>query len=73
MNQRNIKYFLSLYFMLSAFFVQAAFDQHISWKSEVEKIAGDEFNVKIICTLDDDWHVYSQFTEANGPLPTELK
>lgn len=73
MNRRNIKYFLSLYFVLSAFISKAAFDQHISWKSEVEKISGDEFNIKIICTLDDDWHVYSQFTEANGPLPTEFR
>ncbi len=73
MNLQNRKYLLVVYLILSSFISRAAFDQHISWKSEVEKISGNEFNVKISCILDDDWHVYSQFTEANGPLPTEFR
>ncbi|MDB5227278.1 MAG: thiol:disulfide interchange protein, partial [Bacteroidota bacterium] len=56
-----------------SFSSQAAFQEHLSWKSEIEKISETEFKVKIICSLDDDWHVYSQFTDPGGPLPTEFR
>ncbi|MFN8283028.1 MAG: cytochrome c biogenesis protein CcdA [Chitinophagales bacterium] len=34
------------------------------------KISDNEFDVKIICILEDGWHIFSQFTEEGGPLPT---
>lgn len=49
---------------------QAQFDQHHTWKSEVVKIAANEFDVKFIVIPDEEWHIYSQFTEDGGPLPT---
>jgi thiol:disulfide interchange protein len=51
----------------------AQFKQHLFWKSEVEKISGNEYRVKIICTLDENWHTYSQFTADGGPLPTQFR
>jgi len=53
--------------------VQAAFESHLTWKSEVEKISETEFKVKFICTLEDQWHTYSQFTKEGGPLPTQFR
>lgn len=58
------------FFTISA---QAAFESHLTWKSEVEKISETEFKVKFICTLEDDWHTYSQFTKEGGPLPTQFR
>lgn len=62
-------------FVLSSipFLSQAAFEQHLTWKSAIEKISETEYNVKFICTLDKDWHVYSQFTKEGGPLPTQFR
>lgn len=51
----------------------AQFEQHLFWKSEVVKTAENEFDVKFHCTLDEGWHVYSQFTEEGGPLPTKFE
>ena len=65
-----LKLFLGL---ASCFFIQnsfAQFQQHLYWKSEVEKVSDKEYNVKFICTLDEGWHVYSQFTEEGGPNAT---
>jgi thiol:disulfide interchange protein len=65
----------TLYFLLffSFFSSKAAFEEHLTWKSEVEKISETEYKVKFICSLDDQWHTYSQFTKEGGPLPTEFR
>ena len=60
-------------FFLIPFLAKAAFEQHLTWKSEVEQINDSEYKIKFICNLDEDWHVYSQYTEAGGPLPTEFR
>lgn len=66
---------ISLFLLLLGVSVNlhAAFEKHLSWKSEVEQVGANEYNVKILCTLDDDWHLYSQFTDPGGPLPTEFR
>ena len=65
----------TLYFLLffSFFSSKAAFEEHLTWKSEVEKISETEYKVKFICSLDEQWHTYSQFTKEGGPLPTEFR
>lgn len=72
MSIRNIKYLLTSFLLLIAF-TSVAFEEHLTWKSEVVKIAENEFDVKFICTLDEHWHVYSQSTDEGGPLPTEFR
>ena len=69
----KIYFFVSFFFFLFPLSGKAAFEQHLTWKSEVEKINETEYNVKFICLLDDSWHVYSQFTDPGGPLPTEFR
>lgn len=44
----------------------------VKWTSKVEKISETEFNLVMDGKIDDEWHVYSQFTPADGPLPAEL-
>lgn len=44
----------------------------VKWKTKVEKSSDTEFNLIIIGTIDDNWHVYSQFTPDGGPLPMIL-
>ncbi|HLA55580.1 MAG TPA: cytochrome c biogenesis protein CcdA [Flavobacterium sp.] len=45
----------------------------VKWKTRTEKISDTEFNLVFEAKIDDGWHVYSQFTPADGPLPIELK
>lgn len=45
----------------------------VKWTSKTEKISDTEFNLVISGTIDDEWHVYSQFTPADGPMPMELQ
>ncbi len=45
----------------------------VKWTSKVEKVSDTELNLVMEGKIDDEWHVYSQFTPADGPLPAEFK
>ncbi|TBX70171.1 DUF255 domain-containing protein [Flavobacterium silvisoli] len=45
----------------------------VKWTSKVEKISDAEFNLIMNGKIDPEWHVYSQYTPENGPLPAEFK
>jgi thiol:disulfide interchange protein DsbD len=40
----------------------------VKWTSKTEKISDTEFNLVMIATIDEGWHMYSQFTPDGGPL-----
>ena len=44
----------------------------VKWTNKTEKISETEFNLVMEGTIDEDWHVYSQFTPDGGPLALEL-
>ncbi|WP_395632736.1 cytochrome c biogenesis protein CcdA [Flavobacterium sp.] len=64
--------FLLLSFV-SLFTAQAQIVNPVKWSSRVEKISDTEFNLVMEAKIEDDWHVYSQFTPENGPWPAEFK
>lgn len=45
----------------------------VKWTSKVEKLSETEFNLVMEGKIEDEWHVYSQFTPADGPIPAEFK
>lgn len=45
----------------------------VKWKSKIEKVSETEFNLIIEGTIENGWHLYSQFTPDGGPIPLELK
>lgn len=65
-----------LLFLLVAFLafthVNSQILEPVKWTSRTEKISDTEFNLVIEGTIDEEWHVYSQFTPDGGPLPIEL-
>jgi len=67
---KKILYLLITFLMLTNAFAQII--QPVKWKSKVEKISETEFNLILNGTIDKDWHVYSQFTPEDGPLPMVL-
>ncbi len=44
----------------------------VKWTSRTEKISETEFNLIFDATIDNGWHVYSQFTADGGPLAITL-
>lgn len=66
----------ALFFLLSflAFAnVNAQIVNPVKWTSKVEKISDTEFNLVMEAKIEDNWHVYSQFTPDDGPLAAEFK
>jgi thiol:disulfide interchange protein len=66
-----------LLFLLVAFLafanVNAQILEPVKWTTKTEKISDTEFSLVMEGKIDDEWHVYSQFTPDGGPLPIELK
>jgi thiol:disulfide interchange protein DsbD len=52
--------------------VNAQIVKPVKWSSKVEKVSDTEFNLVMEGKIDSDWHVYSQYTPADGPLPAEF-
>lgn len=67
------KIVLTLLLFLAIANVNAQILKPVKWTSKVEKISDTEFNLVMDGTIDDEWHVYSQFTPSDGPLPAEFK
>jgi len=43
-----------------------------TWTFSIKKIDTKNYEVRITGTLDGDWHTYSQYTPAGGPVPTRI-
>lgn len=41
----------------------------VKWTSKTEKISDTEFNLVMNASIEQGWHMYSQFTPEDGPLP----
>ena len=41
----------------------------VKWSTKVEQLSTTEFNLFMEGKIEEGWHVYSQFTPENGPLP----
>lgn len=65
---------IALNFLLLLAFVNgnAQILKPVKWTSKVEKISNTEYNLVMSGKIDEEWHVYSQFTPADGPLPAEF-
>lgn len=66
-----------IFFLLLAFLafthVNSQILNPVKWSTRVEKISETEFNLVFEGDLDPDWHLYSQFTPEDGPIPLEIK
>ena len=66
-----------LILLLIAFFalstVSAQIKKPVKWTVKTEKISDTEFNLVMYATIEEGWHMYSQFTPEDGPLAIVLK
>jgi len=44
----------------------------VKWTTKVEQLSDSEFNLVMEGKIDEGWHLYSQYTPENGPLPAEF-
>jgi hypothetical protein len=49
----------------------------IKWKIKTEALptqigAGSKFNLQVIASIDEGWHLYSPDQPAGGPIPTRI-
>ena len=50
--------------------VQAQILEPVTWKTSVEKISDNEYDLIATAAIDAGWHVYSQNVPEYGPIPT---
>ena len=62
------KILLSLVLFIS-FFGSAQILDPVKWKTKVVQKSDTEFELIMDATIDQDWHLYSQFTPEGGALP----
>ncbi|MCL9770017.1 thioredoxin family protein [Flavobacterium sp. HXWNR69] len=63
------KYFV-LIALIFGFFGNAQILNPVQWKTKVVQKSATEFELVMDATIEKEWHMYSQFTPENGPLPT---
>ncbi|WP_445719416.1 cytochrome c biogenesis protein CcdA [Flavobacterium sp.] len=63
---RKLTYILLLF----AFFAQGQIINPVKWKTKMVQKSETEFELVMDATIENEWHMYSQFTPENGPLPT---
>ena len=44
----------------------------VKFDTQIEKKEGNNYDVIIRARIEEPWHLYSQYTEEGGPLPTKI-
>ncbi|MBC7650679.1 MAG: hypothetical protein H7101_02900 [Deinococcales bacterium] len=65
------KILVTILFSIGLLALHAQVQSPVSWKFEAKK-NGAVYNVIITATVDKHWHIYSQNTGKNGPVPTTI-
>lgn len=62
-----------LIFTLAAFIVmQTVGAQKVKWTFTAKKLSGDKYELHMTATVPAGWHIYSQNTPDDGPIPTKF-
>lgn len=67
-----MKKIVSLFALLITFLGTAQIVEPVKWSSSVVKISDTELDLVITANIEDNWHLYSQFTPEGGALPLVL-
>lgn len=68
-----MKKLATIFFLLFAFTnLTAQIKEPVKWTSKIEKKSPTEFVLVFSATIENDWHMYSQFSDENGAIPLEV-
>lgn len=52
---------------------RAQIEHHVTWGFASKNVGKQDAELVITATIDNGWHLYSQFIESGGPIPTSFK
>lgn len=62
-----------LIFTLAAFLVMnVAGAQKVKWTFTSKKLSADKYELHLTATVPSGWHIYSQASHTDGPIPTKF-
>ena len=61
-----------MFFLLGIFYLQAQIEEPVVWESRVEQLSEDRYLFSFEATIAPQWHLYSQFSNPEGAIPTEF-
>ena len=77
-NRNNLKYMKNIirFFFVALFWaalipLQAQIDP-AHWNFKVKELQNDEVALQFVLKLENGWHIYSQKSDPNGPIPSEF-
>lgn len=66
------KFLFAIFLCITGLTVQAQMYDPVSWEFTTEPVKGNEATIVLTATIQPGWHVYSQFIDEGGPLPTSF-
>lgn len=61
-----------LLFLFGILTLQAQFEEPVVWESKVEQLVEDRYQLIFEADIATNWHLYSQFSDPEGAIPTEF-
>jgi len=61
-----------LFFTLLSVISSAQIFNPVTWDFSQKQVSDNEIELQFKATIDEGWHLYSQFIEDDGPVPTEF-
>lgn len=68
---KNIRYILFMTLLFSLRMTAQSMDP-VEWEFSTNTVGKDTYEVIMTATMEHPWHIYSQFMEDGGPVPTEI-
>lgn len=68
-----MKRILTFLLLLTSFVSRAQILDPVAWSFSSKKVSDTEADLIIKATIEPGWHLYSQFIEEGGPIPTSFK
>ncbi|MDG2062210.1 MAG: cytochrome c biogenesis protein CcdA [Flavobacteriaceae bacterium] len=59
-------------FLFGILYLQAQFEEPVVWESSLEQLSKERFLLKFEAKIKPKWHLYSQFSNPEGAIPTEF-
>jgi thiol:disulfide interchange protein DsbD len=59
-------------FLFGIVYLQAQIKEPVVWESRIEKLTEDRYLLSFEAKIAPNWHLYSQFSDPEGAIPTEF-
>lgn len=67
------KIVLSFMLLCSVLGLSAEIQKPVTWSFSNKQVSDTEFNLILTANVENTWHLYSQFIDEGGPVPTSFK